>query len=326
MSDGTNHEHSVETTIDTRVFDATRSAFVADPTRTNDFTYDERLNAGYGMVSAQTGRLQLQGGVRVERAGAQFRLRGAASGVPGTYENGYSSVFPSGLVAYRLDDERRLKLSYSTRIRRPDEPDQLDPTLRTQDPLNLSRGNPYLQPEYVRAVELGLQQETDRVTMQLTPFFRHTVDAVRRLRTVDGQGVTTSTFANVAATLSARTFGWTARTNAAYRVSKTFDVQALVTYRAATTVEQGRSLSQTRVNLAARRKLADDRVNLVLRVLDPFDTERERSITNDPRFQQQSSRRRRVRGLLLNVTWSFGAASDDEERTPRDPGADPGVP
>ena len=34
--------------------------------------------------------------------------------------------------------------------------------------------------------------------MQVTPFFRHTVDAVRAIRTIDGAGVTTRTFANVA--------------------------------------------------------------------------------------------------------------------------------
>jgi hypothetical protein len=183
------------------------------------------------------------------------------------------------------------------------------------------------------------------VTLQLTPFYRHTLDTVRRIRTVDGAGVTTTTFANIATTdafgtdatvavhqgrltgflgasafrqvsnaanlapgLSARTFGWTARTNAAYRVSKTFDMQALLSYRAAMTVEQGRTLSQTRVNLAARQKLMNDRVNVTVRVLDPFRTERERSITNDPRFYQVSNRSRQARGLLLNLAWNFGAS------------------
>ena len=58
-------------------------------------------------------------------------------------------------------------------------------------------------------------------------------------------------------------------------------MQALISYRAPMTVEQGRTLSQTRVTLAARRKLLDDRASVTLRVLDPFNTERERSITTD---------------------------------------------
>jgi hypothetical protein len=75
------------------------------------------------------------------------------------------------------------------------------------------------------------------------------------------------------------------------------------------TVEQGRTLSQTRVNLAARQKLMNDRVNVTVRVLDPFRTERERSITNDPRFYQVSNRSRQARGLLLNLAWNFGAST-----------------
>jgi hypothetical protein len=111
----------------------------------------------------------------------------------------------------------------------------------------------------------GLQRSGERATVQLTPVFRHTLDAVRRIRNVDAQGVTTTTSANAATTdaydadatvalhggrltgfagasafrqvsdaanldpgHSARTFGWTARTNAADRVSSTFDVQALL--------------------------------------------------------------------------------------------------
>ena len=117
--------------------------------------------------------------------------------------------------------------------------------------------------------------------------------------------------ANLGPGYSARTFGWTARTNAAYRVSRTIDLQALVSYRAPMTVEQGGTLSQTRVNLAARRKLMDDRVNLTLRVLDPFDTEHERSITTDPRFYQVSDRSRPARGLLASVAWTFGASTKE---------------
>ena len=91
-----------------------------------------------------------------------------------------------------------MKLSYSTRIRRPDDTDQLDPTPRIADPLNVFRGNPYLKPEYIRALELGLQRTSGRMTVQVTPFFRHTLDAVRTIRTIDNAGVTTRTVANVA--------------------------------------------------------------------------------------------------------------------------------
>ena len=34
--------------------------------------------------------------------------------------------------------------------------------------------------------------------MQLTPFYRHSLDAVRSIRTIDSAGVTTRTYANIA--------------------------------------------------------------------------------------------------------------------------------
>ena len=49
---------------------------------------------------------------------------------------------------------------------RQDEGDLLDATAHYADPLNLSRGNPYLKPEYIRALELGLQRTGDWVTVR----------------------------------------------------------------------------------------------------------------------------------------------------------------
>ena len=345
------------TTLDTRVLDATRATYLPDTTRTSDFTYDQVVNAAYGMLNAPFGKLMLQGGVRVERATTQFHLTARNA----TYDNAYNSVFPSAIVAYNLDEVHQVKLSYSTRIRRPDDADLIDPTIHYQDPLNVSRGNPNLKPEYIRSLELGLQRSADRMTVQVTPFLRHTLDAVRSLRSIDSAGVSTRTFANIATTdaygtdatvalhggrlsgfagasvfrqtsnasnldsaLSARTFGWTARTNASFRFSRTVDLQTLLFYQAPMTVEQGRNSARTRFSLAARQKLMNDQLSLTLRVIDPFDASHERSTTIDPRFSQVSDRRRADRGLLLNVNWSFGKSPKEHDRDQNDQGGDSG--
>jgi outer membrane cobalamin receptor len=330
----------IRTTMDVQVYDFAAARYATDTGRASNFAYDQLVNAGYGMADAQFGKIQLQGGVRVERAATTFDVRTRNQ----RYENPYASVFPSGLVAYSLDDSHQLKLSYSTRIRRPDDEDMLDPTPHALDPLNISVGNPYLQPEYIRALELGFQRTGEHVTVQVTPFYRHTLDAVRSIRTIDTNGVATRTFANIATsdawgmdatvalgggsrlsgflggsayrqqsnagnldpTLSARTFGWSIRTNAGYRVSRTIDAQALVAYVAPMTVEQGWNAARTRVSAAIRDKLVSDRLSLTLRITDPFSMARERSITTDPRFYQVSDRTRSARGVLLSVSWTFG--------------------
>ncbi len=102
------------TTLNTNVFDTTLAAYQPDSTRISTFTYDEVVNAAYGMLVAQPGKFVLQAGVRLEHATTNFDLRTLDS----TYKNAYNSVFPSALVAYNFDDDHQLKPSYSTRIRR----------------------------------------------------------------------------------------------------------------------------------------------------------------------------------------------------------------
>ena len=198
------------------------------------------------------------------------------------------------------------------------------------------------------------------MTVQVTPFYRHTVDAVRALRTIDSAGVSTRTFANVATSdasgidatvalhgsrlggfvggsafrqvsnasnldpsLSARTFGWTARTNASFRVSPTLDLQTLLFYMAPMTIEQGRAASRTRFSLAARKKLMGDQLNLALRVTDPFNASREQTTTIDPRFYQVTQRQRVERGVLLSATWTFGKPPKEGDR--EEGGRDAGI-
>jgi outer membrane cobalamin receptor len=329
----------LHTSLDTQVLDTMSGAYLPDSTRISDFTYDQMVNAVYAMLSAQRGNVQLQGGVRAEHASTTFHL----NTLNATYDNAYNSLFPSALIAYNVNDAYQVKISYSTRIRRPDDTDVLNPTPQYADPLNLSRGNPYLKPEYTRALELGFQRSADKVTVQVTPFFRRTYDAVRTLRTIDSLGVATRTFANIATSdsyggdanvaasgmrlsgfagvsvfrqvsdaanlapeLSVNTFGWRARSNGSLRVSSTVDVQALLSYQAPMTVEQGTNGSRTQFGMAAREKLMEDRLSLTLRVIDPFNTSHESSTTIDPRFYQVSNRARQVRGLLLSANWTFG--------------------
>ena len=335
----------IHTTMDTDVFDTAQKVYIVDPTRTSDFTYRQVVNAAYGQLGGESGKFQYQTGLRVERAATRFNI--ATTGA--SYDNPYNSFFPSGLVAYHVDDAHQVKLSYSTRIRRPDDVDLLDPTPHVLDPLNISRGNPHLQPEYIRSLELGFQRSEDHTTVQVTPYYRHTLNAIRSLRTLDSTGVSTRTFANVASTnaygtdvtvslsgnrlsgfasatafrqvsdaanlspgLSASTYGWNARTNAMVRLSPTVDLQALVSYVAPMTVEQGRNAARTRVSLAIRRKLMNDQMNLTLRVIDPFNSSLERNTTIDPAFFQVSDRRRVIRGIQLNATWLFGHVKKDE--------------
>ena len=119
---------------------------------------------------------------------------------------------------------------------------------------------------------------------------------------------------NLDPTLSASTFGWSVRTNTAFRVSRTVDAQALVSYVGRTTIEQGWNAARTRVSFGVRDKLIADRLSLTLRVIDPFSTARERSATLDPAFTQINDRTRPIRGLQLSATWTFGRQKKGDDQ------------
>ncbi|MBI3792461.1 MAG: TonB-dependent receptor [Gemmatimonadetes bacterium] len=342
-----------ETRFDTEVQNLGTGAFGPDSNRISNFEATQRTHSVYGVLNAQAGHWLLQAGLRLEDAATSFHLRTHDS----SYDNQYQSHFVSALVAYNLTDADQLKVSMSERIRRPDPGFQVDPSLTYTDPLNVSRGNPFLRPEYTRAYELGYQHQSGTITVQLSPFFRRTTGAIRAIRTIDTLGVATRTFANVATTdaygvdvtvgrsvgsvtgfvgasgfrqvsdaanlgagLSADAFVWTARANIAWRVSRTLDVQGLVTYRAPQTVEQGTQGAQLRPSFAIRQKLMDDRLALTLRIVDPFNSATEISTTIDPRFIQESNRLRVIRGLLLSANWTFGRQRKQHEQLPDDPG------
>ncbi len=304
------------TTLDTRVFDTLAAGYRPDSARISNFTYDELVHAAYGLVDAERGKFLFQGGVRVERAATQFHLRTRNA----TDDNAYTSVFPSALVAYNLDDARPVKLTYSTRIRRPDDTDLLDPTPQYLDPLNVSRGNPLLQPEHT-----GVATRTFANVATSDAYGTDVTLAARGGPWSGFAGASAfrqvSNAANLGSGFSARTFGWTARTNATYHVSSTLDLQTLLSYQAPMTVEQGRISSRTRVSLAARQKLRQEQMSLTLRVIDPFSTSRETSTTIDPRFSRVSDRRRAIRGLLLSVNWTFGSRAKGQRHDASDEGS-----
>ena len=330
----------IRTTQDVQTFNTALSAMLTDTSQASDFAYDALVHDVYGVLDGRAGGVQFQGGVRAEHAGTTFDLHTRNQ----RFNNPYNSLFPSGLVSFALGDADQLKLSYSTRIRRPDDPDRLDPTPHALDALNISVGNPALRPEYIRALELGYQRIGERITLQITPFYRHSFNAVSGIRTVDTAGVTTLTYANIATTdsygtdatvalgsggrlsgfiggtayhqksnagnldapLSASTLSWSVRTNTAFRLSHAVDAQALVSYVGRTTVLQGWNAARTRVSFGIRDKLMANRLSLTMRIIDPFSTARERSAALDPAFTQINNRLRPNRAVQLSATWTFG--------------------
>ncbi|CAN5658254.1 TonB-dependent receptor [soil metagenome] len=341
------------------VFDAALSGFADDNDRSNSFGYGEQVHAGYAVLGQTLGKFSLQSGLRLEQALTDFDLTTTGE----QFDNDYLSFFPSGLIAYNLGDRQQLRASYSKRIRRPDT-GQLNPFAlsggrgpeQTEDELNLFRGNPYLNPEYTHAFELSYQQSGVVGTLQVAPYFRHTTDAVRRVKTVDDHGISTTTFANLStsdsygadmtgswrlgrlngfaglnafkvitdgsnleADVSNEAYSWSTRASATWRATDRLDLQSFLMYRAPMDVEMGRISGMTMMHLSSRYKV-NDRTNLSLRIVDPFNTMGFHFTTSDERHYQESRRSFGARGAYLTLSYNFGQQPRVRQRTqPQDP-------
>ena len=353
---------TLDNTQDVSVFSYDTDVFVRDAARSNAFDYDDQVHAAYLVASRAAGKFNLQGGVRVEQATSNFAL--ASTGEQ--FDNDYRSVYPSGLVSFNVNDRRQLKASYSKRVQRPDTR-QLNPFEFREDALNVFHGNPHLKPEYTHAMELGYQETYAKGSLQLTPFFRRTVDAVRVVRTVREDGVTDQSFQNLATSdsygadangsfrfgsfngfggfsafrvvsdasnlttdVSTNSFGWSARANGSYKLTKQLDAQGNFFYRAPMNTEQGRIRAMSMVGLALRQKLYGDKASLTVRVQDPFNTMKFGFNQADTRVVQESIRRFGARGLFVNFSYNFGQqprlrTHPQEQQQQPDAGAQPGM-
>ena len=291
----------------------------------------------YGVVSQSRGPLELQVGLRAEQARRDFSLRGGDN-----YPHDYTSLFPSGLISYRLNDKTQAKLSYSRRIRRPGT-GELNPFPSFMDVQNAMIGNPELDPEYTDAVELGLQRTGQYGSLQFAPFYRHTTDiiriAVNTADTVAGREVTTVSFQNLAtgtswgadlngqlnlgktfsglagfnifklvtdggstSSLSSDALSWMARVNGTYNLNPLTALQASYFYWAPTDFERGRFFSMSMLQLSVRRKIYDERGTVTLRWSDPFRTNRFRVEAGDDNIIQLTSSQFNTRGVHLTFS------------------------
>jgi hypothetical protein len=120
---------------------AAGDGFTPDAGRSNAYAYDEQVHAAYAVLSQRAGRVDLQGGLRLETADSRFDLETTGR----RYDIDYRSAFPSALASFTDARGRQFKASYSKRISRPDVR-QLNPFGFREDQFTVFEGNPGLRP------------------------------------------------------------------------------------------------------------------------------------------------------------------------------------
>ena len=118
--------------------------------RSNQFIYDENINAAYVNVNRQIKKWSLQGGLRIENTIA----KGYQVNNDSTFRRSFTNLFPSAFISYAINKNNTTTFSYSRRINRPNYQD-LNPFTFFLDSLSYRQGNPYLLPQFTHNFELA---------------------------------------------------------------------------------------------------------------------------------------------------------------------------
>ncbi|WP_353718136.1 TonB-dependent receptor [Dyadobacter sp. 676] len=316
-------------------------AWVTLPGLTNDFLYEENINALYGMIGNKTGKFSYQGGVRAEWTGVTTTLKQTNE----VNARKYANLFPSMHITYDFAKQNALQLSYSRRVRRPQYND-LSPFATYSDNRNYWSGNPDLNPEFTNAFELGHIKYMNKGSLTSSIYYRHTNGKIISIRTVqdDGSSYTrpenlgtedaygaefTGSFTpypwwkldgsanffraitdgtRVNEDFKSDTYSWFVRAMSRFTLWKNTDVQLRGNYEAPQQTPQGRRKALATLDLAATRDILRGNGTLTLTVVDVFNSRKFRSITEGANFYTRNSSQGRLRQINLTLNYRLHQA------------------
>ncbi|HWB92493.1 MAG TPA: outer membrane beta-barrel protein [Puia sp.] len=150
-------------------FDPSTDDYPYDSSQSNSLTYGRHVYAGYASITFPAFKfLDVKAGVRYERT----ETNAGFSKAPDTEIPGYNTWAPSVILSHTFPNDQTLKIDYGRRIHRPNYR-WLNPYVNASDPKNLSRGNPFLQPEVADNFELAYSKSFDKGSaLNVSLFYR----------------------------------------------------------------------------------------------------------------------------------------------------------
>ncbi|MBE9464677.1 TonB-dependent receptor domain-containing protein [Dyadobacter subterraneus] len=321
-------------------------SFSPIPGLTNDFLYEERINAAYGIVGNKTKKLSYQAGLRAEWTGVTTTLKQTNDVNKRTYAN----LFPSVHVSYDLPRQNALQLSFSRRVRRPQYND-LSPFMTYSDNRNYFSGNPDLNPEFTNAFEIGHIKYVEKGSISSSVYYRHTNGKIISIRRVEENGDSYTRPENlgtensygaeftgsytlyqwwkldgslnffraitngqgVDSEFQSDTYSWFARTTSRFTLWKNTDLQLRANYEAPQQTPQGKRKALATLDLAASRDVFKNNGTLVLSVTDVFNSRKYRSILEGSNYYATTSSQGRLRQINLTLNYRLHQAKKKKE-------------
>jgi len=145
--------------------------------RSNQFLYDENINAAYSNLNKKFKHTTVQLGLRLE----QTNSKGHSITQNKVVDRHYLNLFPSVFINQELSANHDLGVSYSRRIDRPDY-GSLNPFISFLDLYTFRFGNPFLKPQYTNAFEVSYSYKK---ALNVSMGYSHTSDVISEVLLLD---------------------------------------------------------------------------------------------------------------------------------------------
>jgi len=145
-----------------------------DPLLTNQFSYNQNINAAYASYEVKNPAGTWDGLLGVRGESAWTRSDDITDTV--VTATTHNSLFPNLHLMHQISKEITLSLAASRRIMRPDA-DSLNPYIFREYSPNLWAGNPLLLPAVTTSYELGCNVSDQNASYGVTAYHRDTSDA-----------------------------------------------------------------------------------------------------------------------------------------------------
>ena len=147
----------------------------------NNYSYNEMVNALYATYSGKKKTFSYQLGLRAEHSKFSGTLIDSAYKFgyeyPAAAKNIWDALFPSVFLTKKIDEQNQVQLNYSRRIRRPNFW-QINPFIDINDPVNLRQGNPQLKPEFINSFEFNYSTNYKNGNFLSSLYFRNNPDDI----------------------------------------------------------------------------------------------------------------------------------------------------
>ncbi|MEO1054245.1 MAG: TonB-dependent receptor [Bacteroidota bacterium] len=337
-------------------------ALVVDTNLSNNFRYNEYVNAVYAIYGNEIGKISYQLGLRVEATDIEIGLLQTEE----TFDKQYTDAFPSAFFTYKLGEGNSLQTSYSRRIRRPRSRNLNPFPFSIGNNRNLRTGNPDLDPTYTDSYEIGYLRTWKNSSLFASFYYRQTDGVVQRITTsldtvnisapvnlsredaygfelnysyditdwwkVDGSAnlyrqVITGGFEDQNFDSEANTLN--TRLNSRMTIKKKVDLQLNWRYRAPQQRPQREIKSFTTLDIGASMDVMNGKGTLVANVRDVFNSGVFRSETTGEfaeggNFVFDGEFQWRVRAYTLNFSYRINQKKNQRDRNRRRGGGDQG--